>query len=147
MNKWLTWLKENINIIKDIFSAIREITIVVVLLLLLIFPTTFNAILQKAGFVEADFGFIKWKKQLEEMQRQTAEADSLLAEVEKTLQLTTSAIVDKSNSTPNGNLNELTAADTLNEQMAALRVRTAIAREKLKDNLKKQAELLKEIEQ
>jgi hypothetical protein len=146
MNKWLTWLKENINIIKDIFSAIREITIVVVLLLLLIFPSTFNEILQKAGFVEADFGFIKWKKQLEEMQRQTAEADSLLAEVEKSLQLTTSAIVDKSNSTPGGNLNELTAADTLNEQMAELRVRTAIAREKLKDNLKKQAELLKEIE-
>ena len=33
IQKWLNWLKDNVNIIKDIFTAIREITIVVVLLI------------------------------------------------------------------------------------------------------------------
>ena len=81
------------------------------------------------------------------MQRQTAEADSLLAEVEHTLQMTTSTFFDKSNSIPNKNLNELTTSDTLSNAVTELRVQTAIARAKLKDNLKKQSELLREIAQ
>jgi len=138
-------IKNNINTIKEIFAALREAILVIVLILLLIWPATFNGILVKAGFTEADFGFIKWKRQLQELVQQTREANELVNVVQEDLE----TINQELESTPRG----------LGGDEKALKERAAIARrisktsetaqtarQKLAENLRKQEELLNEIQ-
>ncbi len=145
MSGFSDFIKNNINTIKEIFAAIREAILVIVLILLLIWPAAVNGILVKAGFTEADFGFIKWKRQLQELAQQTQEANELVNVVQEDLE----TINQELESTPRG----LGGDEKLFEERDALAKRISktsetaqTARQKLAENLKKQQELLNEIQ-
>ena len=56
-------LSTGISIAKDIFALLRDASLFVVAFLLILFPSTFNAILTNAGFEEVRFAGLKWKRQ------------------------------------------------------------------------------------
>ena len=49
---------------KDTFALLRDSLLFVFALLLLVFPSTFNGVLTKAGFEEGSFAGLKWRKGL-----------------------------------------------------------------------------------
>lgn len=138
-------IKNNINTIKEIFAALREAILVIVLILLLIWPATFNGILVKAGFTEADFGFIKWKRQLQELVQQTREANELVNVVQEDLE----TINRELESTPRGlggNEKALEDRAAIAKRISKTSETAQTARQKLAENLKRQQALLKEIQ-
>lgn len=56
-------LASGIAIGKDAFALLRDLTLFAVVILLLVFPATFNSILTNAGFEEGSFAGLKWKRQ------------------------------------------------------------------------------------
>ncbi|MFN2202257.1 MAG: hypothetical protein ACK2UO_13685 [Caldilineaceae bacterium] len=62
-NKPSTALSAGIATAKDLFALLRDSTLFIAALLLLVFPATFNAILTNAGFEEGSFAGLKWKRQ------------------------------------------------------------------------------------
>jgi len=56
-------LSSGVAIAKDAFALLRDFALFAVAVLLLVFPTTFNSILTKAGFEEGSFAGLKWKRQ------------------------------------------------------------------------------------
>ena len=144
MGNLLDWLKQNVAVLKDIFTSLREVILVICLILLLIFPEGFNSILTRAGFVEADFGFIKWKRQIEQMQQDTMAADSLLTQMEAALQ-TTGEVLDQRTRSLDGEM------QTQEFSLASQNIDSTLAnsrtiRQKLKENLESQQALLNDIQ-
>lgn len=64
--------KKRIDFLSEVFRLLREALLVIVLLLLFLWPSTINSVLQSAGFTEADFGWVKWE--IQESAEETAEA-------------------------------------------------------------------------
>lgn len=137
-------IKEKMAALKEIFAALREAILVIVLLLLLILPETFNGILQRAGFTEADFGFIKWKSRLEELQKQTEEANALVAEIQEELQGLQTEL-STAEKTRDGQILPQREGVGLSDRMSELTKKTRIAQQKLSENLQIQQQLLKEL--
>lgn len=54
----------SVALAKDIFSLLRDATLFFGLVLLLLFPVTFNKTLNDAGIVEMNAGFAQWKTSL-----------------------------------------------------------------------------------
>lgn len=144
MSGTIDTIKEKMAALKEIFAALREAILVIVLLLLLILPETFNGILQRAGFTEADFGFIKWKNQLEEVQKQTEEARALVTEIQEELQGLQGELI-AAEKTRDGKISPQREITRLSDRMAELTAKTRAARQKLSENLQTQEQLLQEI--
>lgn len=64
--------KKRLDFLSEVFRLVREALLVIVLLLLFLWPSTINSVLQSAGFTEADFGWVKWE--IKESAEETAEA-------------------------------------------------------------------------
>ncbi len=137
-------IKEKMAALKEIFAALREVILVIVLLLLLILPETFNGILQRAGFTEADFGFIKWKSQLEELHQQTEAANALVAEIQEELQGLQGELITAEKSR-DGKIVPQRDATRLSERIAQISAKAQSARQKLNENLQTQEQLLEEV--
>lgn len=56
-------LASGVAIAKDAFALLRDFALFAVVILLLLFPTTFNSVLTNAGFEEGSFAGLKWKRQ------------------------------------------------------------------------------------
>lgn len=67
---------------KDGLAVFRELLIVLVLMLLLLFPGVINNRLQGAGFVEADLAGLKWKSAQQAVQK-TGEVQQQVAEAKQ----------------------------------------------------------------
>lgn len=66
---------------KDLVAMLRDGLLLVMAVLLLSVPETFNAILARAGFEEGSFAGIKWRKQLTESDDALLKAQATIADL------------------------------------------------------------------
>jgi hypothetical protein len=72
-----------IGIWKDVVSSSRDSALLLLVLLLLAFPTSFNSILVKAGFEEGSFVGFKWKSKLVDSDAALKEARTTIADLQQ----------------------------------------------------------------
>lgn len=77
---------------KGIISIVRDGLITLVLIFLLAAPSVVNERLQSAGFVEGDFGGLKWKSAVEDNNKQLAEATTSINSLQGQLNTTQAAL-------------------------------------------------------
>lgn len=74
---------------KDSVALMRDALLLILGMLLLLFPTTFNDVLAKAGFEEGSFAGLKWKAKLVETTDQLSKAEGAVKDLQKQLDKTT----------------------------------------------------------
>jgi hypothetical protein len=77
---------------KGIVGIIRDGLITLILILLFAMPATINARLVSAGFVEGDFGGLKWKAAVEDNNKQLSEATQTIGALQQQLDTTQAAL-------------------------------------------------------
>lgn len=68
---------------KDLVALLRDLALFVLVLLLLVFPTTFNSMLSNAGFEEGSFVGFKWKPKLLDSDAALKEAQALITDLKE----------------------------------------------------------------
>jgi hypothetical protein len=58
-----SWFHRKISVGKDLVSLLRDGTLLLILVFLLAFPSTFNSVLVSAGFQEGNIAGFKWKNE------------------------------------------------------------------------------------
>jgi hypothetical protein len=81
----MTILQERVAVVKDITATARDAALLVLGLLLIVFPSTFNAILVSAGFEEGSIAGMKWKSKLQSSDQALKVAASKIAELQNQL--------------------------------------------------------------
>lgn len=129
-------MKITIENIKNSIGILREAIIVIAFILVLVFPNTFNSILQRAGFTKGSLLGFDWKKSSQETKvaaQEVADTNQQLKDLEHKLKS-----FEKTNSLaqPDSNINEL------KEQVHNLIEKTNIADKALKISLIQQEAVL-----
>ena len=93
---------------KDLVALLRDFALFVLALLLLVFPTTFNGVLTKAGFEEGSLVGFKWKSKLVESDAALKEARATITDLKAQLDKTSQALTDAQ-----AKLNDPSLKDTL----------------------------------
>lgn len=81
-------LESAISTAKDLFALLRDVALGALAALLLLFPTTFNDRLTKAGFEEGSFAGLKWRAKLVESDAGLKEARTQINDLSEQLKLT-----------------------------------------------------------
>ena len=68
---------------KDLVSLLRDGSLLVLAILLILFPSTLSAILVKAGFVEGSVAGFKWKANLVASDAALKEAQATITDLQK----------------------------------------------------------------
>ena len=97
-----------IGVGKDAVALLRDLALFVLALLLVIFPTTFNGVLTKAGFEEGSLVGFKWKSKLVESDAALKEARTTITDLKTQLDKTSQALVQAQ-----ARLNDPSLKDTL----------------------------------
>jgi len=71
---------------KDLFALLRDATLFVFAMLLMLFPGGFNSILERAGFEEGSFAGLKWRSKLADSDTALKEARTTIADLQKSNQ-------------------------------------------------------------
>ncbi len=85
-------LKDKVEICQSFLNILRDSSIFLIFLLLLLKPVIINKILTKAGFVEGEIVGFKWEKQLEETDSRLIEATNQIDILKKRLEESNNAI-------------------------------------------------------
>ncbi|MBW4541388.1 MAG: hypothetical protein KME43_19945 [Myxacorys chilensis ATA2-1-KO14] len=85
-------LKDTVEICQSFLNILRDSSIFLIFLLLLLNPGVINKILNKAGFVEGEIAGFKWKKQLEKTDDRLIEATNQIDILRKRLEESNNAI-------------------------------------------------------
>jgi septal ring factor EnvC (AmiA/AmiB activator) len=130
--------------LKGLVTFLREAIIVIVLILLLVFPTTVNSVLTKAGFTQASIAGFTWQRELEAAVQTTQDANQSVSKLENELQ-STSAELEQIR----------TAANTppaVREQISALSTRlqrtqseTRAVKDNLQNSLASQQRIMRQV--
>ena len=64
--------------VKDFLSVFKDGVLIAMFLLLIIFPSSFNKMLERAGFTEGSFGGFTWKQKAEQL-NEVADSSQQLA--------------------------------------------------------------------
>jgi hypothetical protein len=80
-----TTLQARVTVAKDITATARDAALLLLGLLLIAFPSTFNGILVSAGFEEGSIAGMKWKSKLQSSDQALKVATSKIAELRKQL--------------------------------------------------------------
>ena len=96
---------------KDLVSVLRDSALFILALLLLVFPTSFNSLLTKAGFEEGSLVGFKWKANLLDSDTALKEARATITDLKTQLDKTSQALAEAQTK-----LND----PTLNEKLAKL---------------------------
>jgi hypothetical protein len=78
-------LEKRLESVRSGLNLARDGLLLLVLLMLMVFPTTFNGILTKAGFTSASILGFDWEKQLEAAQQETQTARNEIQRLNKDL--------------------------------------------------------------
>jgi hypothetical protein len=89
-NKWST----RIALGKDAVGFLRDGSLFFLLILLLVFPGTFNDVLVRAGFEEGSLAGFKWKKQVVQSDQALVDANATISDLRQQLEKTSAALSD-----------------------------------------------------
>lgn len=82
-------ISSKISTAKDLFALLRDVALGALVVLLLLFPATFNDRLTRAGFEEGSFAGLKWKAKLEQSDVGLKEARAQINDLTEQLGLAT----------------------------------------------------------
>lgn len=78
-------LQARVTVAKDITATARDAGLLLLGILLIVFPSTFNGILVSAGFEEGSFAGMKWKSKLQNSDEALKVATGKIAELQRQL--------------------------------------------------------------
>src|SRR5437588_823927 len=116
--------------VKDLVALLRDCGLFVLVLLLLVFPMTFNSVLTRAGFEEGSLVGFKWKSKLVESDQALKEARATITDLKTQLSKTSQALADAQAKLNDPSLKEtLVSLEKENKQLNATssRVETSVA--------------------
>ena len=108
---------------KDSVALIRDALLLMLGMLLLLFPSTFNNVLTKAGFEEGSFAGLKWKAKLVETTDQLSKAEGAVKDLQKQLDKTTRLLNSAQAQIPDDRLRRSIAV--LNEENNQVKVESS----------------------
>ncbi|MBY6067036.1 hypothetical protein KUW17_09820 [Leisingera aquaemixtae] len=76
-------MQKTVSVLKDLVVLLRDMSVIALFAVFLLFPQKLNAILVSAGFEEGSFAGFKWKSKLVEYDATVAELQTALAEAQK----------------------------------------------------------------
>ncbi|UWQ51020.1 hypothetical protein K3720_06305 [Leisingera caerulea] len=76
-------MQKTVSVLKDLVVLLRDMSVIALFAVFLLFPQTLNGILVSAGFEEGSFAGFKWKSKLVEYDAAVAELQTALAEAQK----------------------------------------------------------------
>src|SRR6266568_1641393 len=79
---------------KDVVTLLRDAMLLLMAVLLVKWPGTFNNILVNAGFEEGSFAGLKWKKKLSQSDTELVSAQSTIADLKVQNEKLTKALAD-----------------------------------------------------
>ena len=85
---------EIVTVGKDSVSMIRDLFLLLLALLLVAFPSTFNNLLMSAGFEEGSFAGLKWKAKLDASSSSLNDARMTINDLKKHVDETTNALAE-----------------------------------------------------
>lgn len=125
--------------------AVRDLTILVILASLLLFPSFVNDRLTRAGFTKASIAGFEWERELQTSTQQTKEASQTVETLEKQLQDSRTQLAQLQAST--------SLPQSAREQVAQLSARidktaeaTSVAKEKLRTSLTAQEAIVQQVQ-
>src|SRR5215470_6542878 len=77
---------------KDTLTVVRETLFVALFLLLVLWPTTFNSILQRAGFTKGSLLGFEWEKKIQASTEDAKSAGGAIAQIQERLQVLQRAV-------------------------------------------------------
>lgn len=103
---------------KDLVALLRDAALLVIAVLLVMFPVTFNTILQKAGFEEGSLVGFKWKAKLVENDAALKEAQALISSLKEQNDKLNQTLTEAQQQSPNENLKQqLSSLEQSNAQL------------------------------
>src|SRR6218665_1739651 len=91
---------------KDLVALLRDAALLLIAVLLVMFPVTFNTILQKAGFEEGSLVGFKWKAKLVENDAALKEAQALITSLKEQNDKLNQTLAEAQQQSPNDNLKQ-----------------------------------------
>ncbi|OBY27991.1 hypothetical protein [Leisingera sp. JC1] len=76
-------MQKTVSVLKDLVVLLRDMAVIALFAVFLLFPQKLNGILVSAGFEEGSFAGFKWKSKLVEYDATVAELQTALAEAQK----------------------------------------------------------------
>lgn len=76
-------MQKTVSVLKDLVVLLRDMSVIALFAVFLLFPQKLNGILVSAGFEEGSFAGFKWKSKLVEYDATVAELQTALAEAQK----------------------------------------------------------------
>jgi hypothetical protein len=121
-------LATGIGLAKDAFALLRDFTLFAIAVLLLLFPTKFNAILADAGFVEGSFAGMKWQRQFDGTNTVLATTKEAIARLEGQNAILLKALKSKAATSDAKQREELARLESLNQEAsdAAAQVQASV---------------------
>ncbi len=129
-----------ISLGKDLVALLRDSTIFILTLLLIVFPTKFNSILVAAGFEEGSFVGLKWKSNLEVTNEKLDEANEQITALQSKNDELVAALAEAQDKFTNENTESggefSRKVANLEEQSLALKSQTQIVQSSVNKRLK-----------
>lgn len=139
--------KDNSKIItigKDLVALLRDLAVFVLVVLLLVFPSTFNGILSNAGFEEGSFVGFKWKPKLLDSDAALKDAQALITDLrEQNRKLTEAVAVAEAKINDPALKEQLAKLNVTNKQLSAASVRVE---ESVASTIKSNAPLVEKVQ-
>jgi hypothetical protein len=76
-------ISSGIAIGKDLVSLLRDVTLLLLAIFLILYPDKINSILNEAGFKEGNFAGLKWQSSLDNSTQSLKEAEAKISELQK----------------------------------------------------------------
>ncbi|UWQ38565.1 hypothetical protein K3552_06045 [Leisingera aquaemixtae] len=118
-------MQKSVSVLKDLVVLLRDLSVIALFAVFLLFPQRLNAILVSAGFEEGSFAGFKWKSKLVEYDATVAELQTALAEAQKVNARLTEALQAAETGPAEAGSTELQREAELVQQDAAAALETA----------------------
>jgi len=131
---------------RSVLALIRESSIIILILVVLLWPDALQNVLKRAGFSELDLGFLKWQKEIEAAQQDAQDANQILAQVQKDISDTKESIETIKN-TPDLKPETREEINKLSLKLDESYKATTLARGNLQQNIAVQGRIINEYQQ
>jgi len=128
---------------RSVLALIRESSIIILIMVVLLWPDALQSVLKRAGFSELDLGFLKWQKEIEAAQQDAQDANQILDQVQKDITETKETIESIRN------VSSLDAETRENIDKLSMKLdksynATSAARDNLQQNIAVQSKIINE---